>query len=485
MNRIIFACAILAGTHSFACAQDPQFQVDDIIRREMLERNIPGLQVAIVQKGKIVMEKAYGFANLQDSIAVDNQTIFAINSCTKVFTGVAVMQLVEQGKVSLSAPVSSYLDSLPANWQKVTIRQLLTNTSGLPNLLSLLDPRTGGVGSLKTEAAIWQKLANEPLEFQPGERFSYNQTNSYLLGKLIDRLSGEPFADYFTNKQFGPIGMKHTVFGDSRDIIPHYAPTYNTTAVTDGRTLPKAVLTNNYYEYPYFRRTASGLNASAEDLARWVIALQGGRLLTRSSLDTMWSPAQFNNGQPTSWALGWGMNKFRTRHTAVGMSGGGRAAFLVYPEDELAVIILTNLAGSFPEDFLEEVAACYLPEIINADPNTFLRINLRKQGFDQAIPLVNAQIKKDPLFQPNEFELNEWAYRLMAKNRLKEALAILQLEVYLFPHSWNAYDSYGEGLLKNGDRNKAVEMYQRSVELNPANENGKKILKELQQASAR
>ncbi len=479
MTRIFSLLLIFTTVSTKAVAQKSKDPVGDIMAREMQERKIPGLQIAVVKGGKIVLSRSYGTASLPDQVPVDHNTIFAVNSCTKVFTGVAIMQLVEQGKIDLNAPVAAYLPDLPEAWRPVTIKQLLTHTSGLPNLLGLLDPRTGGLGSFKEEAAIWAKLITLPLEFQRGERFSYNQTNAYLLGKMIDKLSGLPFADFFAQKQFLPLQMDHTVFGDSRDVIPHFAPTYNWSKMSDGKVLAQPTLTSNYYEFPYFRRTASGLNTTAEDMAKWVIALQQGKLLSSAARDTMWSPVHFNDGRATSWALGWGLNKFRAKHKAVGMSGGGRAAFLIYPDDDLAVIIWTNLGGSYPEDFLEEVAGCYLPDIMETDPNTFLRVNLRKLGYDKATTLATEQMKKDPQFKPNEFELNEWAYRMLAKGQVKEALGILKLEVHLFPNSWNAVDSYAEGLLKNGDKEQAITMYRRSVELNPNNEHGKKVLDEL------
>lgn len=284
----------------------------------------------------------------------------------------------------------------------------------------------------------------------------------------------------FSEKQFKPAGAGNTIFGDSRDVIPHFAPTYFYKTSLDGRNLNEVRMINNYYEFPYFRRTAAGLNSTAEDMAKWIIALQNGRFLkSKSVIETMWSPAQFIDGKDTPWALGWGLAKFRQRHRAVGMSGGGRAAFLIYPDDDLAIIVLTNLGGGSPEDYIEEIAACYIPDIMNADPITFLRINLQKNGFDQAIDIAKKQLEENPLFKPNEFEINEWAYRMMYRGQDKQALEIFKLNAFLFPDSWNVYDSYGEILLKNGQKNEAVKMYEKSIQLNQKNEHAKKIVNEI------
>lgn len=461
-------------------AQNRPAAIDSIISREMKERSIPGVQIAIVQHGKIVLSKSYGTAHIQNNIPVTGNSVFPINSCTKVFTAVAVMQLVEEGKIKLSDPVAAYVDSLPAPWQQVTVAQLLTHTSGIPDILKLFDPQTGGVGALRNEGAIWAKLKTLPMDFRPGGQFSYNQTNGYLLGKIIRKLSGQPFDEFFKEKQFRVAGMQQTIFGDSRDVIPLYAPTYHYRKNQDGRKLPQEKLEMGYHEFPEFTRTGAGLNSTAEDMARWIICLQTGKLLKNtSSLDTLWSRSTLSNGTPAQWSMGWGMAKWRSKHKAIGMNGGGRNAFLVYPDDDLAVIVLTNLGGSSPEDYLEELAACYIPGIIQNDLVTLLRTNLRTTGYDNAIAVTDAAMKSNPSLTPNENELNEWAYRMMSKGQLREALAVFRLNVHLFPNSWNVYDSYGEALLADGKKEEALQHYRKSIALNPGNEHGKKMIAEI------
>jgi len=455
-------------------AQSKEKQVDDFLQRQMHELKIPGMQVAIVQKGKIVFSKAYGIANIQDNVQVDNKTIFAINSCTKAFTGVAIMQLVEEGKLDLSAPISKYIDSLPQQWQPIKIQQLITHISGLPDILRIQEP-----AGMANDAKNWEKLITLPMDFPTGDQFSYNQTNYVLLGKVISKLRGKPFAQVFQEKQFDVVGMPNTLFGDSRDVIAHFAPTYSYRKYMDGYPLTEAKLTNNYAEFQPSRRAGSGLNSTAEEVAKWIIALQEGKLLqTKEALKTMWSPITFNNGKPTNWALGWGVNKFRPRHWAVGMSGGGRSAFLVYPNDDLAVIALTNLGGTAPENWLEELAGFYNAEIPASDPITLLRIELNRRGYDKAPQVIQEIKKKDPTLVPDENELNEWAYRVMGE-KPKDALELFKINVSLYPDSWNVYDSLGEALLKTGNKEEAIKMYQKSVHLNPNNKGGKQILERL------
>jgi CubicO group peptidase (beta-lactamase class C family) len=478
--RLLLPALFILSFQGVVPAQSEAVAVETLLRREMRERRIPGLQVAVVRRGRIVLLRSLGVANLQDSVPVTDRTIFPINSCTKAFTGVAIMQLAEEGKIDLSAPVSAYLDGLPAPWRPVTVRQLLTHVSGLPNILDVLDRGTGKLLGGDGEDAAWAKVQAMPMEFTAGERFSYNQTNYVLLGKIIDKYSGAPFARFFGERQFKAAGMTNTLFGDSRDLIPHLAPSYRYVNNLDGRALGEDRLIFAYAEFPPFRRAASGLNSTAGDIARWIIALRGGELLkTKAALDTLWAPGKYNDGSPTQWALGW-VTKPRARHRAVIATGGGRAAFFVYPEDDLAVVVLTNLAGAFPEEFIDELAGFYDPEISASDPVTALRVRLRGVGFERAIEVYKELKEKDPSFRPSETDLNDWAYRMLnGGGKKKEALEIFKLNVFLYPGSANVYDSLAEAFEANGQRELAIKNYKRSLELDPGNRNAVRHLKRL------
>jgi CubicO group peptidase (beta-lactamase class C family) len=444
------------------------------LRSEMRHRGIPGLQVAVVRHGRLVLLGAYGVAYLQYAVPVTHQTVFPICSITKAFTGVAMMQLVERGQLDLTAPVSNYLDGLPAPWQVVTIRQLLSNMSGIPNII---DNNSGVLVGGGGEDAAWAWVQAQPMSFAPGERFDYSQTNYVLLGKIIDKLSGEPFIRFFTERQFQVAQMSRTGFGDSRDVVRDKAQCYGYDYASP---TPGGKLRNNYESFPPFRRTASGMNSTAEDLARWIIALQQGRILKKkASLTTLWTQVAFNNGQLGQWALGWGVVLNRPMHRAVGMTGGGRAAFYLYPDDDLAVVILTNLAGGWPEELIDPVASYYIPKM-RLPGISALRLELQKRGFGNARAVVAELRKKDASLQLPEVELNDWGYRLLTSGKPKQALEIFKLIVSLHPESGNAYDSLADGYEVNGDRALAIQNYKRSLELDPKNTNAVKRLKKLE-----
>lgn len=444
--------------------------VEAVIKAEMADRRIPGLQVVVVRGGRIVLNRSYGEANLQTPVPVTDETVFSINSITKAFAGVEVMRLVEQGKVSLDAPVATYLADLPEAWRTVTVRQALSHMSGIPNIISNATGRLVGDG---TEEGAWTFVTTRPVDFAPGERFAYNQTNYALLQRIVEKFEGKPFTDVVAEKQFAVAGMAHSGFGDSRDVIPGKSQSYRYQRQGDA----PAVLQNVYEEFPQMRRAASGLNSTATDMGNWVIALQQGRILRRESLATLWTQTSFKDGRKGEWALGW-IVLDRPRHRAVGMTGGGRSAFYVYPQDDLAVVVLTNLAGGSPEDIIDDIASVYVPSIRDVGIPA-LRGELRKQGYGEAKAVFAALKKKNPAYAIAEDDLNNWAYRLLSNGQLDKATPIFELTVDLYPKSANAYDSLAEAYAAGGKRDLAIENYRRSLVLDPKNDNARKRLEKL------
>ncbi|MGC1631905.1 MAG: serine hydrolase domain-containing protein, partial [Gelidibacter sp.] len=363
--------------------------IDVFIQKEMLNRRIPGLQLAIVKNGEIIKTGNYGFANVQDSIPVDGRTLFTINSITKAFTGIAIMQLVEAGKLNLSSPASSYLNNLPSTWSAVTIQQLLSHTSGIPDIV---DEEESILISPYGLEESWKQVVVLPIVFNPGEKFSYNQTNYLLLGQIIDKLSGMPFTEFITNNQLIKADMPNTIragFGATKDVIMHSAQQYQ---------YRKGKLNNMFFSFDYPLQTAAGMSSTAIELANWIIALQNNQFLKeKTSMDALWTPAKLNDGKIggftrllNGYAAGWPIVA-REEHPAAAPVGGGRSAVFVYPNDDLSIIVLTNLSGGSPDAFIDELAGFYIPDM--KESNGFglsasiklLRNTLEKSGYKNII----------------------------------------------------------------------------------------------------
>ncbi|MES2018466.1 MAG: serine hydrolase [Pseudomonadota bacterium] len=470
--RTLLCVAVGTFLTGAAVAATPETQVEQFLRSEMAERQIPGLQIVVIKHQKVILSKSFGIANVQHKVPVTQDSLFSINSATKSFTGVAIMQLAERGKLDVAAPVSRYLDDLPAAWQAVTLTQLLNHTSGIPNII---DRSTGKLFDGGPDMA-WKTVQALPMEFVPGQRFSYNQTNYLLLGKIIDRLSGEPFLAFIQHRQFDAAKMAHSGFGDGQDVVMRKANSYFLAGDGSG-------LKNVNEEFPAYLRTGAGINASATELAQWIIALQQQRLLNAHSLQQLWMPSTFNDGKAAPWALGWPAIRAK-EHRAVAGIGGGRSAFYVYPDDDLAVIVLTNLAGAQPEQLIDTVAGFYVPAIgkMNGSAYTLYRLRdrLGKTGFDELGQTLTQLMGEHGMSAPSEGDLNAWGYRLLSKQQRKSAIEVLKLEAGLYPDSANAHDSLAEAYEADGASHLAVAHYRRTLALDPKNTHASARLAKLE-----
>jgi CubicO group peptidase (beta-lactamase class C family) len=460
------------GANTAASNRTRQSQaVDTIVRAQMKRRGIPGAQVAVIDHDHIVFRHAYGTADIATQAPVTERTLFPINSATKAFTGVACMQLVEQGSLDLNAPISTYLDGLPDSWRAVTIRQLMTHMSGLPDIID----GSGATIEGGDEARAWTKVYSLPLQFKAGEHFSYNQTNYALLQRIVSKLTGKPFTGLIAGSQFKPSGMTATTFGDSTSLATGTAVSYH--RVFPGKD-GKGELDTVQEVYPEFMRSGAGIDTSADELAKWLIRVQAGAFFkTKGTLARMWTPDTLNSGMPGPRTPGW-IVKRQGAHPAVGAEGGGRAAFAVYPQDGVAVIILTNLAGANPEELLDQVAANYITGFA-LSPIDRLRVALEAQGFDKAPGVFQTLRDKDAAFDVAEADLNRWGYRLLLSGKGDDALEVFKLVVRLHPDSGNAYDSLAGGYEALGDKTRAIANYQASLKLDPTNTNAVDRLKAL------
>jgi CubicO group peptidase (beta-lactamase class C family) len=344
------------------CAASRPDRLDEYMQAKMQELRIPGAQVAVVKGGAIVALRSYGLADVEQRVPVNDETTLSIASITKAFVGVAAMQLVEQGKLDLSDPVARYVDDLPEPWRAVTVRQLFNNLSGLPDLWRNIDVID------RDEATAWAQVKAMPMLEQPGERFRYTQTNYVLLAKIIGKVSGMPFVDFVRANQLDAVSMPRTMFAYSSNTPPNSAGRYTYFEVVDSQIRTTDKLVNRWEDSPAWFAACNGLMASARDLAQWIIALDKHELLkNESSIAALWTPGVLNNGVQSEgfggilngYALGW-ETVTRAKHRAVAAVGGDRAALFIYPDDDLAVVVLTNFWGPRPPNlWIDDIAALY------------------------------------------------------------------------------------------------------------------------------
>jgi CubicO group peptidase (beta-lactamase class C family) len=345
-NRILVAAGSMlllsAGACSFTLAQAPVDRMDPIVRSYSDNHQFMG-SVLVTQGDKIVFENSYGDANLEWNIPDDSLTKFRIGSMTKQFTASSILLLEERGKLSTDDYVKKYMPDAPAAWDKITVYNLLTHTSGIPSFTSFSDYRTSE-GTSTTPKALVDRFRDKPLEFQPGEKWNYSNSGYVLLGYLLERISGQTYADFVTENIFKPLGMKDSGYDSNSAVIPHRATGYSPG--------PNGPVNSGYIDMtiPY---SAGALYSTTHDLLLWEQALYGGKVLTAASLKKMTTPYKENYGCGLMI------------HTAKGHlqyeHGGGIEGFntemAYYPDDKLTVIVLANLNGGAPSDIAEKLAA--------------------------------------------------------------------------------------------------------------------------------
>jgi D-alanyl-D-alanine carboxypeptidase len=360
---------------------------DDYVHRQMEEKKIPGLSLAVIRNDRVVKEAAYGKASIELNVPVTLDTSFPLASMTKIFTAAAVMQLVQEGRISLDEPVIQILPELPSTWSAVTIRHCLSHTSGLPDVLTDDVNATTVSGDRDTALA---EVAKQPLK-PAGAASVYNQTGYVLLGMIIERISGMSYERFVQSHLFNPAGMKTAQFGDAWAIIPGRADLYTTLDVTadhtkllmrDGRPV---VLTDKILRYgskymPDYMAPAGLLNGSIRDLVSWEAALAQGKLLKTAGLAEMAAPFKLADDKDGFFGLGFAsvpMNLFGgSNATKAGGAfgpyatvsyGGGAATWrMAIPEKHLIVIVLTDLQGTNPQGLAADIATLYEPSLVVA-----------------------------------------------------------------------------------------------------------------------
>src|SRR5262245_52963000 len=280
----LLATSVLSASPPAAASQSAE--VDRYIKTEMEKQHIPGLSLLVARDGRIVKQSSYGLASIEFSAPATNTTLYQIASATKSFTATAVMMLVEEGKFRTTDPITKLLPGLPEKWNAVTVRQLLSHTSGLPDLLA-----RPGYGPLRwvTRKEALDSLPLQPMAGTPGGQWIYNQTNYLLLQELVEKYCGESLPAFIQQRIFDPLGMKLTVY-DSRTVVPHYATHYE---FKDGKLLR---VINDAAIYPWLF-SAAGIGTSAEELYRFAEALRTRKLLSPASIDEMWTPTTRNDGK--------------------------------------------------------------------------------------------------------------------------------------------------------------------------------------------
>ena len=344
--------------------------IDRFVRNEMERQQIPGVALAVVKHGKIVKVNGYGLANVEHSVPVMPDTVFQSGSVGKQFTAAGVLLLAEEGRVGLDEPIARYLTNAPSAWQRITVRHLLTHTSGIPDYES---QKLVNLRQDYSEEQLVTLAAGLKLEFEPGTDWNYSNTGYVLLGIIMHRVTGKFYGDVLQERIFKPLRMTSTLVINETNLIPHRAAGYE---------LVRGEVKNQAWVSPSLNTTADGsLYFTVLDVARWDAALYSDHPLSAHIREQMWTPAKFGNGATTSLKLGgasYGCGWFidtMAGHRVVEHRGtwqGFRTFITRYLDDGLTIVVLCNLSAADPTAIAHGVARRSLPALKGrsiSDPN--------------------------------------------------------------------------------------------------------------------
>lgn len=301
--------------------------IDDFIRVEMVRQKIPGLSMAVVRSGKTVRAQGYGKANSKLSVPATADTVYPLGFVGNEFTAAAVLLLMEEGRISVDNPLGMYLDFAPASWKALTVHHLLTHTSGVKDYATLIEPSGN---SVDTRTA--RNLAETPLDFAPGEKSAYSQSNYLLLRMIIEKASGMKYGDYLKKRIFAPLGLQSA-------------------RVSRGEA----------YSISHNAALDSSLVMSVRDMGKWAAALDTNLPLTRNLRQKMWTPVSFADGKTYPYSLSGAIG--RQNDHAVIRHTSATADVSRYPDDKLSVIVLTNTAGVDTARISREIAGRIAPTL--------------------------------------------------------------------------------------------------------------------------
>jgi len=472
--------AALAQDNGAKTAQDKVAKIQEVLSLAHKYRQFNGTAL-VAENGRIISKSGFGMANMEWGILNTPDTKFRLGSITKQFTAMLTLQLVEQGKIKLDAKISDYLPDYRQDiGQKVTIHHLLTHTSGIPSYTSQPGFFENVSRNPYKVAEFVKKYASGNLEFEPGAKYAYNNSGYFLLGAIIERVTGKSYEQALKESILDPAGMKNTGYDLHDPLIPKRASGYS-------KTLDDYI--NAAYLDMSIPYAAGSMYSTVEDLYLWDQALYTDKLLSAKSKELMFKP--FLEDYAYGWVVTNASFKQNDQPVQIIRHGGGINGFStmivrLVPQKNL-IVILDNTAQNVGR--LSETITKILYNQPYEPPKMSIALQLEKTTRDKGVEAGIAEYrdlkaKQTATYDFGEPELNELGYRLMRTGKVKEAVEIFKLNVEAYPEAFNTYDSLGEGYMNLKERELAIRNYKKSLELNPKNTNAVDMLKRLETPAA-
>ena len=327
-------------------------QVRERIRQWMAERNLPGVSVAVGVDGDLVWAEGFGWTDIEQRVPVSPLTRFRIGSASKGLTSAAVGLLYERGALDLDAPVQTYVPSFPEKEWPISTRQLMGHLSGIRHYQG--EEEIYSSRHYDTVLAALDIFAADPLLFRPGTQYGYSSYGWNLVGAVVESVAGEPFLDFMRREVFAPLRMGRTVPDDVFRIVPDRASFY--VRDSDGR------LQNERHVDGSNKWASGGFLSTPSDLVRFGFAMLDGELLSPQTVELLWTPLRLESGEAAESALGWGVAEMRGSRVVAspGSSIGGRTAFVIFPDQRVVIVVMSNVTGAEVPPVWQAVAGLFM-----------------------------------------------------------------------------------------------------------------------------
>lgn len=472
-RRLLLALLAVTALAPVSSAQDDFARRAEALVEAYAEAGQFNGAILVADGDSVLYQRAMGYANMSWRVPNTTDTRFAIASITKQFTSALVHLLAEEGLVDLDATVRATLPSYPAaQGDRVTLLHLLTHTSGIPNF-TRLPAWDNMLRDPIAPAAFLSVFSEQPLAFEPGTDFNYSNSNYFLLGVIVEHVTGKTFMQALYERLLAPLGLHDTGYDNRTSVVARQAQGYVPTA---GGFAPEAYMDASF---PY---AAGMLYSTVDDLFRWIRALHNDEVFQNpETLSAMLTPGR---GEQYGYARGistiqkgFGSDTLRlVRH------GGGIGGFFsedrYFPEHDWTIVGLDNARGDIG-GLADDLTRLLLGQEVDLPKRSLARV-LRRMIDDEGIDDAVACYRAEPdAYRLDESELNALGYHYLAERETEVAIRVFEINADAFPNSWNAHDSLGEGLAAAGRTAEAIAAYEQSLALNPENAGGRDMLDRL------
>jgi len=346
-TSVVFLFLLTGLFSSSVKAQNTEAVMDQIIE-SVYKPGEPGATVLVAKNGKVVYRKAFGMANLELNVPMKPEMVFEIGSITKQFTAVAVLMLMEQGKLSLNDDITKFIPDYPTQGHKITIHHLLTHTSGIKSYTGMQEWQPLWRKDM-SPAEMIDVFKNQPMDFAPGEKFLYNNSAYFLLGYIIEKASGLTYEQFLEDNIFKPLEMNNSYYGSHKKIIPNRAAGYQN---QDGFTNAEYLSLTQPY-------SAGSIMSNVDDMLKWQNAVRDNKLVKASTIQLAFKGYSTNDNKPFYYGYGWGVNEINGSPTLE--HGGGIFGYTTngiwLPREDVYVIMLTNRDDIGPDYISTRLAA--------------------------------------------------------------------------------------------------------------------------------